>query len=524
MHDQRGLALPIVISILLITGTLASVAVTSAVRTQRSSLEDRNSKRALQAADAGLDAALYRLNMLKPDKGYCVRVPTSSVMQSTNTIMHNGWCDKQPEGTNGEDLGDGASYTYRVSELDADNNRTIVSTGVARDVTKRLAATAQRGSTSLFNYAAVSYDPSGTMQISGFVWEECGPRNKDGYCGADVVSSANPPTVGFNLASSSSILCGTPYTNGTSTISGHLNPYAPNTFSNLNLCQGTPGVPATNPNDGVPHCGSPYPNPPNCPVKTFDQKPYPLSDSTYASSDVSPAGSDDCRLDWINGGASTCSPAANDGVVSPSDAKWDPTTKSLVLKDGAKVDLYGSKYVFCYLEVGKGATLTVRNPTAIWLRKPDVCKTLGGGASRPPNAGGRTEQTWGSVSLPSQSSSLINLAAATPPNLDVATLQIYLVGSANSSSYPTWFDSGGNGDGQDQLNAVVWAPRSSITLRNDGDMTGALAGKTVAITSNFRFKWDDSARNAHTPATQTSLENVVQCTSTSAGTLPIDGC
>jgi type II secretory pathway pseudopilin PulG len=60
--EQRGAALPIAVSVLLIVIMLTGVAVAYSVRSVDRSNFDRRAARALAAADAGLDVARYRMN------------------------------------------------------------------------------------------------------------------------------------------------------------------------------------------------------------------------------------------------------------------------------------------------------------------------------------------------------------------------------------------------------------------------------------------------------------------------------
>jgi type II secretory pathway pseudopilin PulG len=100
---EEGFALPAAMAALAIILLIGAVATTSAVTVGATTDKDRDSKRALAAAEAGLESAGYRLNKLNASSASCVTdeaVPRQS----------DGTCP-----TFSEDAGNGTSYTYHVS-------------------------------------------------------------------------------------------------------------------------------------------------------------------------------------------------------------------------------------------------------------------------------------------------------------------------------------------------------------------------------------------------------------------------
>src|SRR5579864_3285017 len=79
--DETGLVLVIVLFVILIAGLLAGAVVAGAIHTNDSTNRDANLKAAVGAADAGLQVATYRLNMLAPTAGNCV---TTAVMSPSD--------------------------------------------------------------------------------------------------------------------------------------------------------------------------------------------------------------------------------------------------------------------------------------------------------------------------------------------------------------------------------------------------------------------------------------------------------
>ncbi|HEU0318972.1 MAG TPA: hypothetical protein VFR49_16680, partial [Solirubrobacteraceae bacterium] len=104
LRQQHGMAMVVALMVMTVTMLLAGVAVTVAVHANDLSNRDTAGKTALQAADAGLHVATYRLNVLRPDAGHC---PTSPA----TTIGAANLC----AGVGPEALGNGASFQYWVS-------------------------------------------------------------------------------------------------------------------------------------------------------------------------------------------------------------------------------------------------------------------------------------------------------------------------------------------------------------------------------------------------------------------------
>ncbi len=100
LSDETGFALIAALATVLITAVLASAAVAVAVQTSGFSNRDVRGKNALEAAEAGLQVALYRINMLEPSNSNCVGDAVSAPPSS-------GWC-----ASSSTTLGNGSSYQY----------------------------------------------------------------------------------------------------------------------------------------------------------------------------------------------------------------------------------------------------------------------------------------------------------------------------------------------------------------------------------------------------------------------------
>lgn len=99
--DQRGVALVAALAVLLVVTLLSAAAVMVAVHSSGSSTRDASTKRALEAAEAGLRVATYRVNMLTPSDTTCV---TNAAVAPAG----NGQCPQDGP----EDLTGGESFKY----------------------------------------------------------------------------------------------------------------------------------------------------------------------------------------------------------------------------------------------------------------------------------------------------------------------------------------------------------------------------------------------------------------------------
>lgn len=117
MTGQRGFALPAALVVLTVTLMLAAAAGMAAMSATDTANRDVRVKRALAAAEAGLEAAQARTNSLAIDLDNVLDLNQQCVV-STDGVLSlliptaGGWCNAVTE-----DLGTGSSYSYQVSPV-----------------------------------------------------------------------------------------------------------------------------------------------------------------------------------------------------------------------------------------------------------------------------------------------------------------------------------------------------------------------------------------------------------------------
>jgi Tfp pilus assembly protein PilX/cytoskeletal protein CcmA (bactofilin family) len=175
LTGDAGFVLPTAMIVLLILAVLIGAAITVASQTSTSTTRDNNTKAALEAAEAGLQTASYRLSKLEPKTTECIigkvrATPTSGV-----------YC----ESSGPEPLGNGATFEYRtskglvagekcdgetVSTQENVTQRCITSVGTVNGVPRRVQERASSLASPLFQvkgilgYHSVSIENNGKLE------------------------------------------------------------------------------------------------------------------------------------------------------------------------------------------------------------------------------------------------------------------------------------------------------------------------------------------------------------------------
>jgi type II secretory pathway pseudopilin PulG len=333
MRNERGIALPASLAVLFMVAGLATVTARAAITSDHQSLRDRNVKQALQAANAGLAAAMYRTNLMQPGSLQCAYKPPSAGALTVGALEGDGWCQEQVE-----ELGEGASYSMRISGAQALHangqalsRRTAVSTGIVNGVRRRLrlqmnAATGEPVFAQ--NYAIVSLNGltlPNSVRINGGVGSNGNIllRNSAHACG-DVT-----PGPGKSVSINNS----------------------------ATICDGSDTTAAT---------------------ESFNLQPVDQG--------TAPTDNDNAR---IGNPPATNSP---DPCTDCTGIEWDPATRILRLRNNSTLTLGGGVYSFCGIEVENTAQFKIAvRPLGTGIRlfidSPENCGGAGTGSVRVRNAG-----------------------------------------------------------------------------------------------------------------------------------------
>jgi hypothetical protein len=107
-------------------------------------------------------------------------------------------------------------------------------------------------------------------------------------------------------------------------------------------------------------------------------------------------------------------------------------------------------------------------------------------------------------------------------NSDPTTFQLYLVGS---SSIATWVAFDGIEFASDLVMAV-YAPYSTIRIKNDSHLSGAIASKTIDLQNGARITYHERIADITTgsPLRLYKPEHYLECTAAPTGVTPDSGC
>jgi type II secretory pathway pseudopilin PulG len=302
-----------VMAVLVILSLLAAVSVGAASQFSGSANRDTQRKRALEAADAGLVVATYRLNMLNLSKGGC------DVSGSTGT---NGSC-----GPYTQDLGNGSSFSYYVTPVlkntancaglpianSTVDQRCITSMGTVNGVVRRV------------QVRVAAYQGAPVFPVNGVI-------------GLSSVTDDN-----------GALLSGTEASNGQITLKNKA------AASSTTLGPSAPPVIA----DGSSSPCSGYSSSNNCVVtRTAAVGPFVLSPVNPGNS-ATTNGNDDGRI------SSGADPAT--GPVS-----YTASSRTLSLGNAGTLTLGGGLYNFCSLSMGNNATISLLQGvrTVIFIDSP----------------------------------------------------------------------------------------------------------------------------------------------------------
>lgn len=425
LRSQRGsVALPAAVGMLVLTLALGAVAVTSATRALDSSNRDIRVKRALQAANSGLESAIWRTNTLSEAVNNPLGLLTCAVrlsggaidMVAPQGIGGSQWCPQSGP----EEIGSGESFTYRMSalaDIDLDDlestlERTIVATGTSGGITRRVTARATAlDIRRMFNDYAVFSDTD------------------------------------LNMSNQTDV--GTPEIQGNARSNGNINLNHPNATVHGDATPG-PGYTVNGPGDASGST-SPALEPLVLPPVTV-----PTGADVDGNNCKTPGGL--LNLLWVN-----C-----------SSAVWNSSTRRLTITGSGTYVMSGNVHSVCSISVSNNATLIFTAPLINGVTEP-VRVYL----DSPSNCGGSSSFTLNNN--PTIRTGLVNLGLNVPllssiPSLTNPTIQLFAAGNGTISL--------NNNTATPSVPIAIYAPSGSVSITNYARIVGGVAAGTVTMGNN----------------------------------------
>lgn len=446
-HNERGSAMVVAMAVLMISLMLGGVAVERGAVLGGGAQRDVQGKRALQAADAGLRAAIDRLNRMAIERQTtypCVGWDGAQYVLTGADPAMPGWCPEIAEV-----LADGTGYRYRVSlatdtnpsngsDLQVLKTRTVIATGSSFGRERRV-----------------------STQVAALM----GTR----LFGANGVISLEDLTVGQNTSVTGNVL-----SNGDITL-----------------------------NNNTTLCGTPYYGPGRNFVSTNNAALCAGKTATEAPDKLVLSPLETGNLAQENGNARICGLDPCNG-----DVGWDATARRLTLRNNATLTLGGNLYFFCGLEL--------YNTSQLIIAPQDTTKAVRIYIDDPANCGG----TGGGV-IKDQSAAIVNQFA------NPTALQLYVLGNDKLATSVA-FSNNASGNGRSTPpRMTIYAPRSTVTLGNYTNFTGAIAAKKVEIGQRSSVTYSPDAGDLQTANTVFPLYRSRQyreCATPTASSTPTDGC
>jgi len=454
LRDERGIAVAIAMMVMLITAVLGSAAIIAAVRSNNLTNRDTRSKSALEAADAGVRTALYRLNMLGTQDAYCPTTPSPTAWDATSRLCPRvgpsqddaRWGDSAADDSSSH-LGNGATFSYWVSAplrtgdpcagdtvqstLYPVGQRCVTAVGTANGVSTRAQArVASYSAQPLFGGAGLI--GANRLSISP------GNGGSGGIYGT--IGSNHQVTLGNNVT-----VDGTTQS-GVATVLG--------SSATLSTSNGDILLPSSAPAHVDPSQLNIAPVDPGC---------------SSGGVGAAPAGGGCWNVD---NRIASCTANGSATVDACSGLTWTAASRSVSIANGGTLTLNGGTlpYNFCNFTTQNNTTINI--PFGAHVVIFIDSSTLNGGD---PN--GNCPSGSGNLTL-GNGTKIVN------QNLDPLSLQIYIYGtSPKGSNIVTW-----NNNAQSTY-MTLYAPNSTVQMQNNGGLWGGVGAYNLDITNNFQYHW-----------------------------------
>jgi hypothetical protein len=325
LGEQGGFAMPVVIAVSSLLMLVAAAAVTSGLSSTTSSNRDRQVKVSRQAADAGLELALYHLNaVLAGEAQPCAARDAAGNFTLTGYAAGGQWCAPVTD-----TMADGSKVEYQVSA------ETSIPGTHPEQVTRKIVATG----TYLGQKRRVYTEIRAIRGIVGFGIYGIAARDQITLINNVRIGTETHPvdvrTNGDILMQNDVQLCGnvTPGPGKTLTQTDH-----------AEICPGKSTTPATS-------------------QLQFEE--------FAAQHDAAWNVNDNSRLGCGGG-------PGKDACYDPANIKWDASKRELIVEDDAELTLSGSVYSLCRLNLKNNSRLFIaprppNSPIKIYFNSPSNC-------------------------------------------------------------------------------------------------------------------------------------------------------
>lgn len=490
VQNKAGMAVPVLLAIMLVAVLLSGVAASLAIQDHQFTQRDSGSKAAIEAANAGLRTAVYRLNAYQPGSNQC---PTPALTPVGQGAPAGNLC--APDGPDvPQGLGNGASFTYWVSEAmtgtDTCTGPPVSGSGVVQRCITALGTANGVSARAQERVAGYASTPTFPTALFG---------TKSVTIGNNVTITTDTPGMAALIGTNGQLHAGSCNNQGggNTVIDGYQLP------PGASACIGGNVIDA-GPTTGI---GSPYPVPvPHYPLSSASDTSQPFDTSTTFQGGTCSMAEAQGDYGWT-GSAQTwqqtnCDyeitrgityPACLNGLSVVSDCdlssgsiNFDPQGHTLYLGNNSSLVLSAGYYYFCSLYLGNNAHITVIGGQAtIFIDSPppadptSACSTSNSAQGIAPGTFTMTQNS--SINPGGSALDAQILIFGDPAN--PASNAVNLTNNASSS-------------------LALSAPYSTVNISpsSNGTFTGAITGYTVTVGQAANFTYEADTKNIQSGA------------------------
>jgi hypothetical protein len=473
LREQTGIALPAALGVLVVISLLTSSVFAVSLRLNDTSTASRDAKRALSAADAGLEAAMFRMNRLGfQSTSKCFT--TEGIDPATGSDPETGGAPAAGECAGfADDLGNGSSYTYYVTPALQEGD-VCAGLPVHHADEEGVVTVTQRCVTSVGE--ANGERRRVQARVASYIGAQLFPVG--GILAINGIKVNNTAIVGGVLGSNGQIELG-----NNSVVSGGIELGEADSPQPILGSGSTLGGPVTN--------------------RSEAEGAFVLAPIDFGNT-AAPEGNDNDRIE--------------SGADAGKNVTYDPATRNLTIGSNGSLTLGGGTYNFCKVTMGNNSyiTIAVGAKVRFFLDSPD---RTGSGCipAGMEDAEDARDAGYGGMVL-GQGSNFNNPG-------DAINFQIYMYGYDDLSHTVEFNNTSG-------MNAAIYAPSSNLVWKNTAGITGGVAASTVEFKNSATFTWDgDSADGFSLSDLRTDTVSVyyrmawTECRRTrTAATDPESGC
>ena len=427
IKEERGVALAAALGILAVLSVTSASVFAVSSRLSTTSTESRDAKRALAAADAGLEAATFRMNEIGLQQtSKCFT--TEAVSPATGTDPETGSTPASGECAGvKESVGNGSSYTYYVTPA-LDEGDVCAGLPVFYTDTDGKVTVTQRCVTS--------------------IGESGGERRRIQARVASYIGTQLFPVGGILAINGLKV-------NNTAIVSGVLGSNGQIELGNSSVVSG--GIELGTASTPQPILGN----------GTTLGGPVNTRSESQGAFVLAPVDMGNTATENDNGRITS-------GQDSGTNVTYNASTRSLAIGNNGSLTLGGGTYNFCKFTMGNNSyvTIAVGARVRFFLDSPDRsnsgCIPSGMTATQARSAG------WGGMVL-NQGSNFNNPGHA-------INFQFYLYGY-NDGSHTVEFNNTA------AINAAIYAPNSNLVWKNTAGITGGVSASTVEFKNSASFAW-----------------------------------